>query len=108
MSPNDTSDRSVEAPTQRNLIIMKIHLQTPEEIRSQIWKELGRASLDRHHEWRTPVLASADADGLHKRQAFLPQERHPRREIPRRPPPLRSGGLWVLWGSIWAGLSACF
>jgi pyridoxine/pyridoxamine 5'-phosphate oxidase len=43
---------------------MKIHLQTPEEIRPQIWKELGRASLDRHHEWRTPVLASTDADGL--------------------------------------------
>jgi hypothetical protein len=43
---------------------MKIHLSTPEEIRPQIWKELGRASLDRHHEWRTPVLASADADGL--------------------------------------------
>jgi hypothetical protein len=43
---------------------MKIQLQTPEEIRPQIWKELGRASLDRHHEWRTPVLASADADGL--------------------------------------------
>ncbi|WP_300555665.1 pyridoxamine 5'-phosphate oxidase family protein [Limnohabitans sp. Rim8] len=43
---------------------MKIHLQTPEDIRPQIWKELGRASLDRHHEWRTPVLASIDADGL--------------------------------------------
>lgn len=43
---------------------MKIHLQTPEEIRPQIWKELGRASLDRHHEWRTPVLASTDAKGL--------------------------------------------
>jgi hypothetical protein len=43
---------------------MKIHLQTPEDIRPQIWKELGRASLDRHHEWRTPVLASTDADGL--------------------------------------------
>lgn len=43
---------------------MKIHLQTPEEIRQQIWKELGRASQDRHHEWRTPVLASAGADGL--------------------------------------------
>jgi pyridoxamine 5'-phosphate oxidase len=43
---------------------MKIHRQTPEEIRPQIWKELGRASLDRHHEWRTPVLASANADGL--------------------------------------------
>ena len=63
------SNHSVEAPTQgtptqSNPIIMKIHLQTPEEIRPQIWKELGRASLDRHHEWRTPVLASADADGL--------------------------------------------
>ena len=64
MSPNDTPDHSVEAPTQRNPSIMKIHLSTPEEIRPQIWKELARASLDRHHEWRTPVLASADADGL--------------------------------------------
>ncbi len=67
MSSHDTSDHSVEAPpysTQPDPIIMKIHLQTPEEIRPQIWKELGRASLDRHHEWRTPVLASADADGL--------------------------------------------
>lgn len=43
---------------------MKIHLQTPEDIRLQIWKELGRASQDRHHEWRTPVLASTGADGL--------------------------------------------
>jgi pyridoxamine 5'-phosphate oxidase len=43
---------------------MKNHLQTPEEIRPQIWKELGRASLDRPHAWRTPVLASTDADGL--------------------------------------------
>ena len=51
-------------PTHPNPIIMKIHLQTPEEIRPQIWKELGRASLDRHHEWRTPVLASVDPDGL--------------------------------------------
>lgn len=43
---------------------MKIHLQTPGEIRLQIWKELGRASLDRHHEWRTSVMASTDAVGL--------------------------------------------
>ena len=43
---------------------MKIQLQTPEEIRPQIWKEMGRASLDRHHEWRTPVLACIDANGL--------------------------------------------
>lgn len=43
---------------------MKTQPHTPEDIRSQIWKELARASLDRHHEWRTPVLASADTDGL--------------------------------------------
>ena len=34
------------------------------EIRHRIWQELQRAVPDRHHEWRTPVLASADADGL--------------------------------------------
>ncbi len=46
----------------RTLSPMKNHLQTPNEIRPQIWKELGRASQDRHHEWRTPVLASVDPD----------------------------------------------
>lgn len=43
---------------------MKIHLESPQEIRHQIWKELGRASQDRHHEWRTPVLATIGLDGL--------------------------------------------
>ena len=43
--------------------VMKKPLQTPEEIRLQIWKELGRASQDRHHEWRTPVLATASSSG---------------------------------------------
>lgn len=42
---------------------MKISLKTPEEIQDQIWKELGRAALDRHHEWRTPVLATSTEDG---------------------------------------------
>lgn len=42
---------------------MKIHLENPEEIRQQIWKELGRATQDRHHEWRTPVLATLAQDG---------------------------------------------
>jgi general stress protein 26 len=37
--------------------------QTPQEIRHQIWKELGRASQDRHHAWRTPVLATVGNDG---------------------------------------------
>lgn len=43
---------------------MKNYLQTPQEIRQQIWKELVLASQDRHHAWRTPVLATAADDGL--------------------------------------------
>lgn len=43
---------------------MKTPLQTPHEIREQIWQELARASHDRHHAWRTPVLATVGRDGL--------------------------------------------
>jgi pyridoxamine 5'-phosphate oxidase len=43
---------------------MKIPFETPQDIRHQIWAELGRASQDRHHAWRTPVLATVAADGL--------------------------------------------
>lgn len=42
---------------------MKTPLLNPEDIRQQIWKELGRATQDRHHAWRTPVLATACGDG---------------------------------------------
>jgi hypothetical protein len=37
---------------------------TEPEIRQRIWIKLERAAQDRHHEWRTPVLASVDKDGL--------------------------------------------
>ena len=43
---------------------MKNHLHTPQEIRNQIWKELVRATQDRHHAWRTPVLATSSVNGL--------------------------------------------
>ncbi len=43
---------------------MKTYFETSEEIRHQIWKELGRASQDRHHAWRTPVFATANASGF--------------------------------------------
>ncbi len=36
-------------------------LATLLEIRAACWRELARATLDRHHEWRTPVLATVDA-----------------------------------------------
>ena len=34
------------------------------EISGEVWSQLVRASLDRHHEWRTPVLASTGLDGV--------------------------------------------
>lgn len=34
------------------------------DIHHRIWTELQRATVDRHHEWRTPVLASTGLDGL--------------------------------------------
>ena len=33
------------------------------EIRERVWAELGRAVHDRHHEWRTPVLATVGKGG---------------------------------------------
>jgi pyridoxamine 5'-phosphate oxidase len=37
---------------------------TDADITHRIWSELQRATVDRHHEWRTPVLASTGLDGL--------------------------------------------
>jgi pyridoxamine 5'-phosphate oxidase len=43
---------------------MEMASLTAPEIRQRIWVELQRAAQDRHHEWRTPVLATTGADGL--------------------------------------------
>lgn len=43
---------------------METPLLTESEIRQRIWMELQRATHDRHHEWRTPVLATVGTDGL--------------------------------------------
>ena len=42
---------------------MQTNLQTPIEIRSQIWKELTRSVHDKHHAWRTPVFSTLSIDG---------------------------------------------
>lgn len=34
-----------------------------ENLYRRIWIELQHAALDRHHDWRTPVLSSVDAQG---------------------------------------------
>lgn len=36
---------------------------TADELTDAIWKELVRATLDKHHEWRVPTLASVGLDG---------------------------------------------
>ena len=42
---------------------MENSCQTPSDIRHRIWMELGRATQDRHHAWRTPVLATTGQEG---------------------------------------------
>lgn len=42
---------------------MKEVLDAPDDIRKRVWMELARAALDRHHAWRTPVLATLGLDG---------------------------------------------
>ncbi|MCU0927314.1 MAG: pyridoxamine 5'-phosphate oxidase family protein [Hydrogenophaga sp.] len=37
---------------------------TEAELVQRIWAELLRATVDRHHEWRTPVLATTSAPGV--------------------------------------------
>lgn len=43
---------------------MENSCRTPSDIRHRIWIELDRATQDRHHAWRTPVLATTAQDGL--------------------------------------------
>ena len=42
---------------------MKTPLESADLIRHQIWKELARATHDRHHAWRTPTLATITRQG---------------------------------------------
>jgi hypothetical protein len=46
-------------------------LQTLAEIEAALWRELSRAPRDKHHDWRTPVLASVDGDGADARTVVL-------------------------------------
>ena len=53
---------------------MKTPLSTPDEIQQQIWRELGRATQDRHHAWRTPVLATNGADATPEARTIVLRE----------------------------------
>lgn len=41
------------------------------ELNTALWQELTRAPRDKHHEWRTPVLATVDADAADARTVVL-------------------------------------
>jgi pyridoxamine 5'-phosphate oxidase len=41
------------------------------EIRQRAWLELERATRDRHHEWRMPVLATIGKDGSPNARAVV-------------------------------------
>ncbi len=56
-------------------------LQTLPEIEAAVWRDLARASLDRHHEWRTPVLATADGAGADARTVVLRETDADAREL---------------------------
>ena len=55
---------------------METPLLTETDIRLRIWMELQRAVNDRHHEWRTPVLATLGADGLPQARTVVLRQVH--------------------------------
>jgi pyridoxamine 5'-phosphate oxidase len=46
-------------------------LETLAAIDEEIWRQLQRATHDKHHAWRTTVLATADGDGADARTVIL-------------------------------------
>jgi hypothetical protein len=40
-------------------------------VHTALWQELARAPHDKHHEWRTPVLATVDGDAADARTVVL-------------------------------------
>jgi len=40
-------------------------------VKTALWQELTRAQHDKHHEWRTPVLATVDGDAADARTVVL-------------------------------------
>jgi pyridoxamine 5'-phosphate oxidase len=54
-----------------NKSIQPSALLTAEAVHDRIWQELTRCTVDRHHEWRTPVLATIGLDGTPQARAIV-------------------------------------
>lgn len=48
-----------------------------ESLRAQIWQQLRQAIGEREHEWRTPVLADVDAEGLPQARTVVLRQADP-------------------------------
>ena len=48
-----------------------------ESLLAQIWQQLQRAVSERDHEWRTPVLAGVDTDGLPQARTVVLRQADP-------------------------------
>ena len=44
---------------------------TLEAVEAEVWRQLARATHDKHHAWRSPVLATATGDGADARTVIL-------------------------------------
>ena len=50
---------------------MADRLTTLAEIEAEVWQQLERATHDKHHEWRAPVLATVNGDTADARTVIL-------------------------------------
>jgi len=50
---------------------MMRHLTTLEDIRAEVWQQLSRATEDKQHAWRTPVLATVNGNMADARTVVL-------------------------------------
>jgi pyridoxamine 5'-phosphate oxidase len=52
-------------------LIQPLVLLKPDVILERVWQELARGTVDRHHEWRTPVLSTIGLDGTPQARAVV-------------------------------------
>lgn len=49
----------------------------PEQLVTRVWQALTRATKDKHHQWRTPVLASIGLDGQPQARTIVLRQADP-------------------------------
>lgn len=57
--------------------IPPLDIAADKDLHHRIWLELQRATQDRHHDWRTPVLTSVDAQGAPQARTVVLREADP-------------------------------